>query len=440
MAIKYLDDTGLTELVTKTKNLVATKQDTLVSGTNIKTINNTSLLGSGDINTHDITEISTEYIRITDLNTGIYKCTYTSGAIKIYYNGSTATDVDNLTSTGYLGENLLYVSKEGTKWTWWCYNTANAVGARLRFGTTTTSSGTRDVLVLSNVPKYAIDNLTEQYSYGYALDAHQGYVLDQNKVDKTNQVSKLYGTSNVGAQDLHTYSYDNANAWTFVQRDANGDVFVPSTPTSNNGATSKTYVDSNFVALNGNGRIADINTIIQANKTFYYDNNTTNQPNSEAWWGTVQYIAGTDDGWFTQLVFPNDVDYFYRRDYANNSWKSWKQIYTNPANVTQLLTSQITANTDVELNGSITDYRYIVIGGCDQSNGGKSHVMLPTKLFTTNVDSAIKDGWNRLVVTTSDGWVSLWYVRERSNGHSLFHIDGFSSSPNFNWLLVYGVK
>lgn len=49
MAIKYLDDTGTSELVTKVKNLVATKQDTLVSGTTIKTINNTSLLGSGNI-------------------------------------------------------------------------------------------------------------------------------------------------------------------------------------------------------------------------------------------------------------------------------------------------------------------------------------------------------------------------------------------------------
>lgn len=46
---EYLDYTGLQRLVTKIKDLVNTKQDTLVSGTNIKTINNQSLLGSGDI-------------------------------------------------------------------------------------------------------------------------------------------------------------------------------------------------------------------------------------------------------------------------------------------------------------------------------------------------------------------------------------------------------
>lgn len=50
---KYADSTGLTEFWSKVKSHVATaisgKQDTLVSGTNIKTVNNNSLLGSGDI-------------------------------------------------------------------------------------------------------------------------------------------------------------------------------------------------------------------------------------------------------------------------------------------------------------------------------------------------------------------------------------------------------
>ena len=37
------------EVIDKINELVDGKQDTLVSGTNIKTINNTSLLGSGNI-------------------------------------------------------------------------------------------------------------------------------------------------------------------------------------------------------------------------------------------------------------------------------------------------------------------------------------------------------------------------------------------------------
>lgn len=45
----YLDNTGLSHFWGKIKAALNLKQDALVSGTNIKTINNTSLLGSGNI-------------------------------------------------------------------------------------------------------------------------------------------------------------------------------------------------------------------------------------------------------------------------------------------------------------------------------------------------------------------------------------------------------
>lgn len=48
--MNYLDKTGLTRLWSKITAKLGQKQDTLVSGTNIKTINNQSLLGSGNIN------------------------------------------------------------------------------------------------------------------------------------------------------------------------------------------------------------------------------------------------------------------------------------------------------------------------------------------------------------------------------------------------------
>lgn len=46
---KYLDKEGLTKVWAKVKTEVGKKQDTLVSGTNIKTVNGASLLGSGDV-------------------------------------------------------------------------------------------------------------------------------------------------------------------------------------------------------------------------------------------------------------------------------------------------------------------------------------------------------------------------------------------------------
>ena len=46
---KFLDETGLSTLVTNIKTALGKKQDTLTSGTNIKTVNGQSLLGGGNI-------------------------------------------------------------------------------------------------------------------------------------------------------------------------------------------------------------------------------------------------------------------------------------------------------------------------------------------------------------------------------------------------------
>lgn len=65
-----------------------------------------------------------------------------------------------------------------------------------------------------------------------------------NKVDKTSNANKVYGTDSSGNQTNIDYSSSQTNsANKIVQRDNNRDVLVPSTPTSNNGATSKSYVD-----------------------------------------------------------------------------------------------------------------------------------------------------------------------------------------------------
>lgn len=54
MANKYLDYNGISYFWTKLK---AYFQQKLVSGTNIKTINNTSVLGSGNINIESGTKV-----------------------------------------------------------------------------------------------------------------------------------------------------------------------------------------------------------------------------------------------------------------------------------------------------------------------------------------------------------------------------------------------
>ena len=72
--IKYLNDIGLNEIWLNIKNYVYSqllgKQDTLVSGTNIKTVNNQSLLGSGNVSFTPPTfayDSSTETLTISNL-------------------------------------------------------------------------------------------------------------------------------------------------------------------------------------------------------------------------------------------------------------------------------------------------------------------------------------------------------------------------------------
>lgn len=56
MAKKMLDLDGLQRYDTKIKEVIGKKQDELVSGTNIKTVNGDSILGSGDIELTSITD------------------------------------------------------------------------------------------------------------------------------------------------------------------------------------------------------------------------------------------------------------------------------------------------------------------------------------------------------------------------------------------------
>ena len=64
-------------------------------------------------------------------------------------------------------------------------------------------------------------------------------------VPTVSTANKIYATDSNGDQTTIEYGSSQTNsANKIVQRDANRDVLVPSTPTSNNGATSKRYVDN----------------------------------------------------------------------------------------------------------------------------------------------------------------------------------------------------
>ena len=88
----YLDKTGLTYLWSKIKTALAGKQDKLTSGENIKTINNQSILGSGNITITGGGDTSSCVHKTGDETVGGEK-TFTDGiavpdASHILYSGS----------------------------------------------------------------------------------------------------------------------------------------------------------------------------------------------------------------------------------------------------------------------------------------------------------------------------------------------------------------
>lgn len=125
-----------------------TYNEKLVDGQTIKTINNQSILGSGNLDVKGITEIATEYIRITDLDTGIYKLTWGGAnnvAVKLYYYGTTSTSTIALNNNYQNTQPILYVTKlvNGTtyKWDWYVLGEYSNYDLTVYFGSTTTSTG-----------------------------------------------------------------------------------------------------------------------------------------------------------------------------------------------------------------------------------------------------------------------------------------------------------
>lgn len=105
-----------------------------------------------------IQTIPTQYIRITDLATGVYKLTY-SGTKYIYYNGSSSTSTH--TVTGSTGQVILIVNRYSTSyWHWYYINGTSSLGT-LYAGYTSTSSGSYSSASLSKIvsASTSVDNM-----------------------------------------------------------------------------------------------------------------------------------------------------------------------------------------------------------------------------------------------------------------------------------------
>ena len=91
---KYTNGPGVAEIWANIKNYIAAqllgKQDTLVSGTNIKTVNNQSLLGNGNISFTPPTftyDSSTETLTVSNTTATVFNYDSNTETLEIQING-----------------------------------------------------------------------------------------------------------------------------------------------------------------------------------------------------------------------------------------------------------------------------------------------------------------------------------------------------------------
>lgn len=202
---------------------------------------------SGSSSGGGITEIATQVIRITNLETGVYKLTY-NGTKAIQYNGSTGMQRLSIIDTYATNPIILnvtqsYVSSSGVKsWQWYFVGSVQGLPPSIFYGYTSTSAGYYDVFdfasVLYDISAWVKNNLTSSTNTSmYALSAYQGYLLNQRLLSlesgRDSFRGKNLGTSITTAQldaidagdfsDLCIGDYwqDTTNSviWRIVDRD-----------------------------------------------------------------------------------------------------------------------------------------------------------------------------------------------------------------------------
>ena len=118
MADQFLNKNGLKTLWSKIKSLVSEKQDELISGTNIKTINNQSILGSGNITVNDsVSEKQDKLISGTNIKTINNQSILGSGNITINDSRiSKLTDKVSTDTSGYQFSSYFIINNMKLVW------------------------------------------------------------------------------------------------------------------------------------------------------------------------------------------------------------------------------------------------------------------------------------------------------------------------------------
>lgn len=203
-----------------------------------------------------ISEISTQYIRITDLNPGVYKLTY-NGTKYLYYMGTSSTTTH--TVAGGAGTVILNVSKYSTTYWQWYYINSNSTATlpTIYYGYSYSSSGSTGSKALNSL--LTTDNNyypIRSYTSGLQISSYSGSTNCQLYVpyctySQYGVVKPAYNTTGTATLTTTAGSYSNSptiNARTTtegkyyaVEKDSNGRLFVNVPWTGGGTATGIAY-------------------------------------------------------------------------------------------------------------------------------------------------------------------------------------------------------
>ena len=202
---KYVGENSLSELVTKTKTLVASKQDALPTSTTAgKFLKSTSTAGTIQWGDGDITEITTQYVgfgsgtattsRTYITQSGIYKLTY-NGTKYIYYYGTSTSSTYRHTVTGGAGAVYLVVNMNGTSTFQWYYINGTTSYSTIYFGYTSNAStgGAVSSKALSSLLTSAVTSLNG------STGALTNFLQQSSTTTTANQVMISSTTANQGS-------------------------------------------------------------------------------------------------------------------------------------------------------------------------------------------------------------------------------------------------
>lgn len=208
MADKYLDESGLSYFWTKLK---AYFQEKLVSGTNIKTINSQSLLGSGDIQVAPSvtsTDVPTaDTISEFDSSAHMNSTDMTSQDVSDFLDG---LDVGGVNLRDYVIDEKSYTGTDGTAWcrkwnsgileVWYSLNTRLTSYASYNIGALFK-------VTLSFYNELGVSFVDTKYTVNHLWNVGSGVAYPSGHQKSATQVEVFANANNTGTQTCDVCVY-----------------------------------------------------------------------------------------------------------------------------------------------------------------------------------------------------------------------------------------